>query len=608
MSQSDWRPRTRDIPDAPGVYVFRDTHSRVTYVGKAKSLRSRLPNHFAMGSLSASMVDASASVEWIVTATEVEALQLEVTLIKQHQPRFNSRYRDDKSYPYLTVTTSQEIPRVLVTRGKHRKGDRYFGPYSHAYAIRETLDLLLKVFPMRSCSQGVFNRARASNRPCLLYDIGRCAAPCVGAVSVEEHLALVTAFCSFVEGDFDAVVRELESKMHSASAGLNFEEAARRRDQLSAIKRVIAAQEMVTDRSDDVDVIAWAGDDLGANFQMFFVRKGRVIGRKSFFVDRLEDLSDAQMVGSFIENAYDEDAAIPPEVLVTDLPPSAPVLCDWLALRRGGRVKIRVPQRGSKRRLIETVANNAQEALKQNRLRRSTDISSRSRALQELQQRLGLKESPLRIECFDISNLGPSDIVGSMVVFEDAAPKRSDYRKFKVSLSGQDDFAAIAEVVGRRFERYLEGSDGGNRFAYRPGLVVIDGGKGQLSAAVGALTRLGLSEIPVVSLAKRLEEVFVPWSPDPIILPRDSEALYLMQRIRDEAHRSAIEYQRSRRTSRIRTSVLDEIPGIGPARRAALLRRFGSTARMRDATSAEIAEVPGVGAEVAQRILAKLHE
>lgn len=610
---NSWRPATVDIPDSPGVYLFRDAHGQVIYVGKALSLKHRVPNYFGTGLhvRTASMVAAAREVEWIVTKNEIEALQLEVTFIKKYRPRFNVRYRDDKSYPYLTVSTSEEIPRARVTRVKKSKQDRYYGPYTHAYAIRETLDLLLRVFPVRTCSQGVFDRAERSGRPCLLYHIGRCAAPCVGHVSPQEHRAIVDDFCGFMEGKHDDVLDDLNRRMNKASANLEYEAAGRARDQIAALRRVVEKQQMVGNATEDFDVIAFYGDELEAAFQAFFVRSGRVVGRKGFIVDNVEALSEEELVHSFLESLYSEQP-IPKTVLVPTLPASMEVLGLWLSTGRGGRVAIAVPKRGSKRSLLETVQVNAREAFERSRLRRASDFATRSKALTELQETLGLPEAPLRIECYDISNLGPTDVVASMVVFEDALPKKSDYRRFRIyGVEGQDDVASMGEVIRRRFSRYLEErelpAEEKGRFSYPPGLVVIDGGKGQLNRAVEAIGELGLDSIPVVSLAKRLEEVFIPGTAEPVVLPRTSEALYLLQRIRNEAHRFAVTYQRSRRGKRMTRSALDRLSGIGPARRSALLRHFGSAKNLRAASIEEIAQVKGIGPGLAEKIHGQLH-
>ncbi|MBW3588835.1 MAG: excinuclease ABC subunit UvrC [Actinobacteria bacterium] len=610
---NQWRPKTADIPDAPGVYMFEDAAGRVVYVGKAKSLKHRVPAYFGadLTLRTGAMVGDAKAVEWIVTDNEVEALQLEFTMIQQHRPRYNVRYRDDKSYPYLAVTLSEEFPRVMVMRGRKRKGNRYYGPYAHAYAIRETLDHLLRVFPIRSCSQGVFNRARRSKRPCLLYDIGRCSAPCVGHVDAEEHRRLIEDFCSFMDGDHDTVLKVLASRMTEASESLEFELAARIRDQISAVRKVIERQQMVWERKENVDVVAWHGDELEAAIQVFFVRGGRMVGRKGFIVDRVEDLSEDELLESFVENFYSEQNEVPKEVLVPVIPASREVLEDWLSLLRGSRVRIKVPERGSKRKLLRTVEENARDAFAQSRLKRAGDFAARSKALNDLQHHLDLPEAPLRIECFDVSNLGPTEVVGSMVVFEDALPKKSDYRKFKIrTLEGQDDVGAMGEMIERRFARFLEErskpKERGEKFAYEPGLVVIDGGKGQLNRAVEVLSYLGVVGIPVIALAKRFEEVYLPGESEPRVIPRGSEALYLLQRIRNEAHRFAITYQRGRSQKRMTLSALDHLAGVGPTRRRALVKRFGSLKKLEQASAQEIAEVPGIGEQLAQSIYEQL--
>lgn len=612
--EDGWRPATAGIPASAGVYLFRDAAGRVIYVGKAKSLRHRVPSYFGAGlhPRTVSMVEAAAQVEWIVTRNEVEALQLEVSLIKEHRPRFNVRYRDDKSYPYLAVAFGEAVPRVKVTRGKKSTLDRYYGPYAHAYAIRETLDLLLRVFPVRSCSKGVFDGAARSGRPCLLHHIGRCCGPCVGAVTGEEHLEIVARFCAFMEGQHEPIVRLLTQKMETASRALEFEQAARARDQLAAIQRVIARQEMVGSQQEDFDAVAYHGDELEASFQVFFVRGGRVVGRKGFIVDKVEALEDPHLLHSFLESLYSDSQGVPKAVLTTTCPASPEILQEWLSALRGSRVTIRVPSRGAKKGLLQTVERNAQEAFERHRLKRAGDFAARSRALTELQEQLGLPQAPLRIECFDISNLGPTEVVGSMVVFEDALPKKADYRRFKITgIDGQDDVGSMGEVIERRFSRLLKEkdltADKKGKFAYPPGLVVIDGGKGQLNRAVQTMQALGITGIPVISLAKRLEEIYLPDSPDPLVLPRGSEALYLLQRIRDEAHRFAVTYQRTRRGKRMTESVLDHLPGVGPVRRKALLRHFGSTGRVREATPDQISAVPGIGPALAETIYEKLH-
>jgi excinuclease ABC subunit C len=611
---TDWRPPSGEIPATPGVYLFKDDQGRVLYVGKAKSLRHRIPSYFGagLGPRTATMVESAGKVEWIITRSEVEALQLEFTMIQKHRPRFNVRYRDDKSYPYLTVTLSEEYPRAMVVRGKKRKGNRYYGPYAHAYAIRETLDLLLRVFPIRSCSQGVFDRARKTNRPCLLYHIGRCAAPCVGKVTSEEHREIVDGFCRFLDGNHGPVLKELDEQMRRAAQKLEFEQAARRRDQLIAVRKAIERQQMVFERREDLDAVAFEGDALEAAFQVFFIRSGRVVGRKGFIVDRVEELSDAALVASFLENLYGDESDVPREVLVPVVPENAEVIEDWLTLRRGSKVRVRVPERGAKRSLLSTVTENASQAFATSRLKRASDFAARTRALNELQDHLGLPEAPLRIECFDISNLGATEVVGSMVVFEDGLPKKSDYRKFKIrSVEGQDDVASMGEMIRRRFTRFLEGASKpvtrNTRFAYRPGLVVIDGGKGQLNRALEVMKEIGVVDIPVVALAKRFEEIYVPDDPSPRVIPRGSEALYLLQRVRDEAHRFALTFQQDRRGKRMTRSVFDDLPGVGHARKKALLAHFGSAVRLRSASPDEIARVPGIGSDLAAQIYDSLH-
>jgi excinuclease ABC subunit C len=610
------RPETGSIPTKPGVYLFRDKAGRVVYVGKAKSLRSRLSNYFArdLAPRTEAMVEAATDVEWIVTANEVEALHLELNLIKQHRPRYNVRYRDDKSYPYLAITLDEEIPRARVMRGAKRKGVRYYGPFAHAYAIRESLDLVLRTFPVRTCSQGVFDRCRRRNRPCLLYDIERCSGPCVGAVSPEQHRDIVNELCDFLDGNFRPVLKRLEEAMKQAASRQEYEVAAKMRDQLANVRKVIEKQQMVSGESADMDVVGLAEDELEAAFQVFFVRKGRVTGRKGFVVDKVEDLATPQLIGRFLERLYSE-GDVPKRVLVPVDPEDKALIEEWLETMRGTRVRVQVPQRGEKRALLQTVTENARQAFARHRLKRSSDFAARSRQLRELQQAIGMEEAPLRIECFDISNLGPTEAVGSMVVFEDGLPKRSDYRRFAIKwTAGQDDFAMIGEVVRRRFARFVEERanelprDGKpRRFAYPPNLVVIDGGKGQLNRAVEVMADLGIVGVTTVSLAKRMEEVFVPGRADPIVIPRASEALYLMQSIRDEAHRFAITYHRLKRGKRMTQSALDGIPGLGDVRRKRLLRHFGSVKRVREATVEQLADVPGLPRAVAETVYETLH-
>ena len=606
-------PKPSEIPDQPGAYLFKDAQGRVIYAGKALSLRSRLSSYFqdpfALHPRTAAMVESAAEVEWIVVANEVESLHLEYNLIKRHRPRFNVRYRDDKSYPYLAVTMDEEYPRAMVLRGKKRKGVRYFGPYAHAYAIRETLDLLLRTFPVRTCSQGVFDRCRRINRPCLFYDIGKCAAPCVGHVDAEQHRGIAGDLVEFLEGRFEPVLKRLDTDMNAASADLQYERAARLRDQLASVRKAIEKQTVVSDRNEHFDVVALAEDELEAALQVFFVRGGRMVGRKGFVVDKVQELDTPGLLASFLRDLYMTEEEIPREILVPAIPADADVLKSWLGSKRGGRVEFRVPQRGEKRALLETVGQNATESFVQHKLKRRSDFAARAKQLNALQSALGLPEAPLRIECFDISNTGATEVVGSMVVFEDGLPKRSDYRRFKIRwVEGQDDFASMAEVVRRRFLRYLEERDQppdkSRKFAYPPNLVVVDGGKGQLNAALGVLAELGVQELTAVGLAKRFEEVYLPGQSEPISIPRGSEALYLLQHIRDEAHRFAITYHRQLRGRRVRESALDHIPGVGAERKKRLLRTFGSVRRILQASEEELAEV--VPTSVAKRVHATL--
>jgi excinuclease ABC subunit C len=609
------RPEAGSIPTSPGVYMFLDASRRVIYVGKAKSLRARISNYFAadLHPRTAAMVEAAADLEWIVVANEVAALQLEVTLIKEHRPRYNVRYRDDKSYPYLAVTLDEEFPRARVMRGRKRKGVRFFGPYAHAYAIRDTLDLLLRTFPMRTCSQGVFDRCHRRGRPCLLFHIERCAGPCVGAVEPEEHRRIALELCNFLDGDTKPVLDRLESEMQAAASKEEYEHAAKLRDQLDNVRKAIEKQQMVSSKRENMDVIGMVEDELEAAFQVFFVRGGRVTGRKGYVVDKVEDLDTEELVAGFVERIY-LDAEVPKQVLVPVEPAEHDLIESWLAAERGTNVSLRVPRRGEKRALLETVTQNAKEQFAQHRLKRSSDFAARSRQLKELQDQLGLEDAPLRIECFDISNTGPTEAVGSMVVFEDGLPKRSDYRRFAIKWSqGQDDFANMGEVIRRRFQRYLEEKDGDRndparrKFAYPPNLVVIDGGKGQLNRAVEVMSELGINDVSVVSLAKRMEEVFVPGRSEPIVIPRGSESLYLLQQLRDEAHRFAITYHRNRRGKRMTQSVLDSIAGLGEVRRKKLLRHFGSVKRIREASLEDLYEVQGIPKGVAEAVYDALH-
>jgi excinuclease ABC subunit C len=614
------RPKPEAIPDHPGVYLFRDRNGRVIYVGKAISLRKRTASYFQpMRNLhprTAAMVEASASLEWMLVQSEVEALQLEYNLIKQHRPRYNVRYRDDKSYPWLAVPLADEIPRPRVERGPKRKGTRYFGPYAHAYAIRETLDLLLRTFPMRTCSKGVFDRHRRLGRPCILFDINKCSGPCVGKVTPAEHRRIVEDFVAFMDGRTRPTLQRLEAEMRQAAEQLNFELAARLRDQLGSVRKAMERQQMVSSTPEDFDIAAFAEDDLEAAVQVFFVRRGRVVGRRGFVVDKVEALDTAALAATFVQQLYgDRGDEAPREVFLPVLPDGADALRAWLAGLRGGPVDFRVPRRGEKRALLETVAANAREAFATHKLKRASDFDARARGLKELQEALDLPEAPLRIECYDISNLQGSQVVGSMVVFEDGLARKSEYRRFEVrSVEGQDDVASLREVLTRRLARLAterdqpEDENGRRRkFAYPPNLIVVDGGRPQLAAALEAVRASASPDLPVVSLAKRMEEVYLPGTPDPVVIPRTSEALYLLQRVRDEAHRFAITYHRKLRDRSMTASVLDGIPGVGETRRRQLVRHFGSARKAAQASLAELEQVPGLGPRLAKVVYDHLH-
>ena len=659
-----YRPAPGSIPESPGVYRFRDERGRVIYVGKAKSLRSRLNSYFAdfsgLHPRTQTMLQTAARVDWTVVATEVEALQLEYSWIKEFDPRFNVRYRDDKSYPYLAVTLNEEVPRVMVMRGAKRRGVRYFGPYSHAWAIRETVDLLLRVFPVRTCSAGVFKRAGQIGRPCLLGYIDKCSAPCVGRVSEAEHRLLAEDFCDFMAGHTSRFIKRLEREMRAASDAMEYERAARLRDDIRALERALEKQAVVLGDTTDCDVIAFAEDQLEAAVQVFYVRGGRIRGQRGWVVDKVEAVTTGELVEDFLIQMYSESESVPREVLIPEQPPDAAAMTELLAEQRGGPVRLRVPRRGDKRSLFETVGRNAKEALKQHKTRRASDLTTRSKALQEIQDALELEQAPLRIECYDVSNLQGTNIVASMVVFEDGLARKSEYRRFSVKATGgQDDVRSIHEVVLRRFRRYLEEREaigeldlmtqngtgdpadpdasappdnlddpndladpgapraaGGpidpetgkpRKFAYPPNLLVVDGGAPQVAAAQRVLDELGIDDIAVCGLAKRLEEVWLPGEDEPVILPRTSEGLYLLQRIRDEAHRFAITFHRAKRSKSMTVSELDDVPGLGPTRRTALLKHFGSVRRLRQATPDQIAEVPGIGRQTAETIAAALH-
>ncbi len=622
------RPPTGTIPENPGSYQFKDKEGRVIYVGKASNLRQRLSNYFQdprnMHVRTAQMVSIAATVEWIEVRNEVEALMLEYSLIKQHRPRFNVRLRDDKSYPFLAVTLDEQFPRALVMRGRKRKGTRYFGPYGHAYAIRDTLDLLLRSFPIRTCSPGKFNEHQRLGRPCLLFHIEKCSAPCVGEIEEMPYRQLVQELCEFLDGDTDDIVKRLEAEMAGASEALEYERAARLRDRLVAVRRAIEKQQMVADRSEDIDVIGIADDDLEASVQVFFVRKGRVVGRKGFIVDKVEELSPGGLVDRILEELYGDDppAGVPKQVLVPVDAEDIATYEEWLTHLRGSRVQIRVPQRGDKRDLHETVTRNAKEEFVRHRLRRASDHNARSRALTELQDLLGLPEAPLRIECYDMAHLQGTDYVGSMVVVEDGLPNKREYRRFKVKdVPGNDDYAAMEEVLTRRLQAYLRERDqpldedllDGERrrprkFAYPPQLLLVDGGKGQLAVADRVVRALGLQdEIPIASLAKRFEEVFIPGRSTPVEVPRGSDALFMLQRIRDEAHRFANTFHRELRGKRMTTSALDGIAGLGEARQKKLAQVMGGVNAVKKASLEDLQALSFLPAAVAEAIHAKFH-
>ncbi|MEU9602542.1 excinuclease ABC subunit UvrC [Streptomyces sp. NPDC048109] len=675
---SSYRPRPGEIPDTPGVYRFRDEHRRVIYVGKAKSLRQRLANYFQdlahLHPRTRTMVTTAASVEWTVVSTEVEALQLEYSWIKEYDPRFNVKYRDDKSYPYLAVTMNEEFPRVQVMRGHKKKGVRYFGPYGHAWAIRDTVDLLLRVFPVRTCSTGVFKNAARTGRPCLLGYIGKCSAPCVGRITPDDHWDLADEFCDFMAGRTGTYLRRLERQMADAAEEMEYERAARLRDDIGALKKAMEKSAVVLADATDADLIAVAEDELEAAVQIFHVRGGRVRGQRGWVTDKVEEITTGALVEHALQQLYGEESgdAVPKEVLVPALPDPVEPVQQWLTERRGSGVSLRIPQRGDKKALMETVQRNAQQALVLHKTKRASDLTTRSRALEEIAEALDLDSAPLRIECYDISHLQGDDVVASMVVFEDGLARKSEYRRFQIKgFEGQDDVRSMHEVITRRFRRYLAekektgewadgesltdggqhadgaqhpggeqhsggqhpGGDAGpggqaaapddgealthgpalkdddgrpKRFAYPPQLVVVDGGQPQVAAAQRALDELGIDDIAVCGLAKRLEEVWLPREDDPVVLPRTSEGLYLLQRVRDEAHRFAITYQRTKRAKRLRAGPLDDVPGLGETRKQALIKHFGSVKRLRAATIDQICEVPGIGRKTAETVAVAL--
>ena len=612
------------IPVTPGSYQFRDAQGRVIYVGKAINLRSRVSSYFAdpatLHPRTASMMSFAEKVEWIEVRNEVEALLLEYALIKEHKPRFNIRLQDDKSFPFMAITTDEEWPRAMMFRGKRRKGVRYFGPYVHPGAIRDTLELLLRTFPVRTCAASKFKQHQRLGRPCLLFHIEKCSGPCVGEVSAADYKVHVDGLMKFLDGDNNEIVASMEKQMIAASEATDYERAAKIRDRLTAIHQVLEKQQMVGVQEDDIDVIGIAQDEITAAVQIFFVRKGRVIGRNGFVLDKVEDVSPELLVDRILENVYGDEPAlgIPKQVLVPVLPESHEAVEKWLSDVRTTQVSVRVPMRGDKRELQETVTINASRELARHRLKRSADQHSRTMALNDLQKLLNLPQFPLRIECYDMAHLHGTDYVGSMVVLEDGLPAKSEYRRFKIKdVPGNDDYAAMREVLMRRLSAYKKerdlpiterGSKPG-KFAYPPQLILVDGGKGQLGVAIDVVKELGLEdEIPVASLAKRLEEVFVPNFSIPIDVPRGSEALFMLQVIRDEAHRFANSFHRQLRGKRMKVSGLDGIAGLGAARKEKLMQVFGSMKSLREASAEEILAQSGLPQSVSQAVFDALHQ
>ncbi|MCT1775406.1 excinuclease ABC subunit UvrC [Brachybacterium sp. p3-SID957] len=606
-----YRPATGSIPTSPGVYRFRDDDGRVIYVGKAKNLRQRLTNYFqdlaVLHERTRRMVTTASSVEWTVVGTEVEALTLEYTWIKEFDPRFNVKFRDDKSYPYLVVTMGEEVPRVHITRRTPRKGDRVFGPYTQVWAIRETLDLMLRVFSIRSCSAGVYRRAERSGRPCLLGFIGKCAAPCVGEISVAEHRELAEQFCDFMAGNTSTYTRRIQRQMKDAAAAMDYEAAAALRDDLIALDKVMEKNSVVLSDATDADLVGMVQDELEASVQVFHVRGGRIRGQRGWIAEILDDSSPADLMERALTTLYAE-ATAPREVLVTSVPANQ----DQVRALLGARTEIRVPRRGEKKDLLATVTANAEEALRLHRLRRTGDLTARTKALEDLAEALELAEPPLRIECFDISHSQGTNVVGSMVVFEDGLPRKSEYRRFSVTgAAARDDTASMHDVLTRRLRHHLdppdpESEDEKRRFAYPPSLILVDGGPAQVAAAQRVLDELGITDIALAGIAKRLEEIWLPGDEHPVILPRTSEALFLVQRLRDEAHRFAISYHRSKRGRAMQASALDGIPGLGPARRRALLDRFVTVRAIREAEVEQLQEVAGIGPSLAAQISSAL--
>lgn len=641
---ASYRPASGEIPTQPGVYRFRDEFGRVIYVGKAKNLRNRLNSYFQrpqqLPPKTYAMVHTGASVEWTVVGSEMESLQLEYTWIKQYTPRFNIMYRDDKSYPYLAVSMGDRFPRAQVMRGAKKKGTRYFGPFSQAWAIRETLDSLLRVFPVRTCTRAVFKRAELADRPCLLGYIDKCSAPCVGRISEEDHKDLADQLCKFMAGDSEKYIKKLATDMQKSAENMEFEHAAKLRDDIEALRKAFERNAVVLSDSVDADLFAFHEDELEAAAQVFHVRGGRIRGQRGWIVERVEDLSAPEMVEQLLQQVYGESAVtmasapddaelnlneIPRNVLVPVMPENAEQLQEWLSGLRGSKVTISVPQRGERVQLMGTVADNAKQALTLHKSRRAGDLTTRSASLQELQEALDLPDPLMRIECYDISHVQATNVVASMVVFEDGLPRKSDYRKFSIrGDAARDDTASMYDVISRRFKRHLADQearqhspqasgevDSGTekepaKFAYPPNLVVVDGGPPQVAAAQQALDDLGITDVYVVGLAKRLEEIWVPEDEFPVILPRSSHGLFLLQRLRDEAHRFAITFHRTKRGKAMLVSALDGVEGLGKAKREALIAEFGSLKAIREATAEDLTRAKGIGPQLAEKIRAHL--
>lgn len=605
---ASYRPAPQSIPTSPGVYCFKDAAGRVIYVGKAKNLRNRLNSYFGTGLhfRTNQMVHLAAKVEWTVVQNELEALQLEYTWIKQYDPRFNVRFRDDKSYPWVAITVAEEFPRVFVGRGKQRAGVKYFGPYAQAWAIRQTLDTMLKIFPMRSCTAGGYRAAKAAKRPCLFGDIGKCAAPCVGRISAADHRKLVNDISAFLSGNMSGIEKRLMAEMQAAAANLEFERAGSLRDALNSIKAASEKNAIVLLDGTNADVMAFATDELQVAIQVFQIRNGRVLASRGWVSNRLMSDSETSMLDTFLLQYYVDKtdlAEVPPMLLVPELPSEQ--VAELVAGQRGTKVEIRVPQRGEKARLLQTVQKNAAETLAQHRLRRTNDLAIRNQALTELAEALDLASAPLRIECYDISHIQGQHTVGSMVVFEDGLPKKNQYRSFVLKESGNDDFKSMAEVLTRRLRRLAEtraNPDYRQSFSYQPALIVVDGGLPQVNAAQAVIAQSDFPDIAVCGLAKRLEEIWLPGAKYPVILSRSSEGLFLLQRLRDEAHRFAISHHRKRRSKAMTHSVLSDIPGLGKAKQKALLAKFSSVAKIRKAELKELQKVPGIGPKLAENI------